>query len=316
MKKKNRFLKFVLFVLTCIGVMYLVNVIIARLAARHSYLKADDGAFFDWNGKQIFYKTSGTGKPLVLLHDLTPAGSALEWSRVEKTFSQSHTVYCVELPGCARSSRGSDDYVGYYYIQFLRAFISQVVGEKADIAATGTSALAALSAVVYDTELADRLVLVNPGGYANYSFRGKLSGILAFILRLPILGTFVYNMMHSKAALGRFYIDRLFFNPYRVDEELVGGCYEAAHLSKSSGKHLLSSFLNGDMAIDAILALKKLEIPTLLIVGKSMPNRSALLKTYQEASPMVKAEVIADSRQYPQLEEPLTFAETVEDFLL
>ena len=314
MKKKHRFLKFLIFILTCIGLMYLFNELIARLAGKRAYFK-EDGESFDWNGKTIYYKKTGSGKPLVLLHDLTPASSALEWSEAEEQFAKNHTVYSVELPGCARSARGSDDYVGYYYIQFLRAFSQQVVGGSSDMIATGTSALAAAAAAAYDQDVAERLVLVNPGGYGNYSFRGRLGAVLAFVLRLPILGTFVYNLMHSKAALNRFYIDRLFFNPYRADAAQIESAYEAAHLSKSSGKYLLASFLNGDMAIDVSLALKKLDLPILLVTGRALPQQSELIRQYSAFYPGIAVAQIADAKQYPQLEEPEAFVEEVEAFL-
>ncbi len=315
MKKKHRLLKLILFILAVCGILYLINEILARLAARKQCLPEDDGEFFDWNGKQVYFETAGSGKPLLLLHDLTPASSAYEWNAVRDELARKHTVYSVDLPGCGRSARDEDDYIGYYYVQFLNAFIREKIGKKVDLAATGTSALIALSAAAFHTDMADRLILINPGSEKNWPFRDSLKPFAAVALRLPILGRSLYNLLYSKLALTRLFIDKQLYNPYRLDDSLVDAYYEGAHLAKSNGRYLLSSILNGDMVVDPSLALKKLRNPILILNGQALTEMQDAASDYQKARDDIKVETIADVRQLPQIEEPEVFLRSVEDFL-
>ena len=51
----------------------------------------------------------GSGKPLLLIHDLDPSSSAYEWNQLEQQLAKDFTVYSIDLPGCGRSDKSEHD---------------------------------------------------------------------------------------------------------------------------------------------------------------------------------------------------------------
>ena len=77
MKKQHKILKRIVFAVAVVGVTYLVNVVIEVLATRGHRLDSSPEDFYKWKNGKVFYQKKGRGKPLLLLHDLTPESSAL-----------------------------------------------------------------------------------------------------------------------------------------------------------------------------------------------------------------------------------------------
>lgn len=56
--------------------------------------------------KYLLYKT-GTGKPILLIHDTDSGASGEEWAKVAKKLAKNNTVYTIDLLGCGRSDKPS-----------------------------------------------------------------------------------------------------------------------------------------------------------------------------------------------------------------
>ena len=57
----------------------------------------------------IYYTKCGSGKPLLLIHDLHFASSGYEWESIREQLSRSYTVYTLDLLGCGRSEKPNPD---------------------------------------------------------------------------------------------------------------------------------------------------------------------------------------------------------------
>ena len=81
--KKN--IKHFLFLAAAAGTgIHLMNRTVNRTACMKEILSSHPGHYYDWKHGRIYYTKTGSGAPLLLIHDLHPASSSYEWSRMMK----------------------------------------------------------------------------------------------------------------------------------------------------------------------------------------------------------------------------------------
>ena len=56
-----------------------------------------------------------------------------------KKLEKTNTVYTIDLLGCGRSDKPNITYTNYLYVQLIDNFIKDVIKEKTDVVATGSS---------------------------------------------------------------------------------------------------------------------------------------------------------------------------------
>lgn len=79
----NRNLKKVIGITTtAVAGMYIINRIVDYTAGQKNLLTTEEGNIYHWKNGDVFYTVSGKGTPVVLIHELNPASSAKEWSRL------------------------------------------------------------------------------------------------------------------------------------------------------------------------------------------------------------------------------------------
>ncbi len=57
-------------------------------AERKNALKVDNGHYYKWKEGNIFYTKTGTGKPILLIHDTDSGASGEEWAKVAKKLAK------------------------------------------------------------------------------------------------------------------------------------------------------------------------------------------------------------------------------------
>lgn len=141
---------------------HLINKTLIEMATKDSLLNSSEGNYYDWRFGKIYYRKQGNGKPLLLLHDLDAESSGVEWKKVAAILAEKHTVYTVDLLGCGRSEKPNITYTNFLYVQMLTDFIKHIIGEKADVVATGESAAIAVMACANDENVIGKICMVNP----------------------------------------------------------------------------------------------------------------------------------------------------------
>ena len=116
-----------------LGTMHVVNRIFNYISTADNLLNNDNYEYYDWRFGEIAYKKSGSGKPVLLIHDLNVCSSLYEWNKIEKRLSKTNTVYRLDLLGCGCSDRPILTYTNYLYVQLITDFIKHIIGEKTDI---------------------------------------------------------------------------------------------------------------------------------------------------------------------------------------
>ena len=316
MAKKHTFLKVVLVTAATLGTIYVINRLIEKHAVSGHMLTANPNNYYRWNKTDVYYTKEGSGKPLLLIHDLTTYSSAYEWERVRAALAKDHTVYTVDLPGCGRSEKPCQTYIGFYFVQFITDFLRDVVGEKCDIAATCASSALTISSASFDSTYIDRIILVNPSAINRSATElSRMEKVVKFCMELPILGQFAYNIRNSARFIEDRLTERFFYNPFHVTSRMVETCTEAAHLGKGGGRYLLSSLQTGYINIDVSAAISAIKNPILILSGQACSDQESIVDLCLAFNSSVEHVTIEKSGRFPQIEEPESFVAAAEHFL-
>ena len=104
-KNRNKILTLTILISIATFIIHIINKVISFSSSLKEMLDITNKNYYNWRFGNIYYTKRGKGKPILLIHDLMPGGSAYEWSKVERELSTQYTVYAVDLPGCGRSEK-------------------------------------------------------------------------------------------------------------------------------------------------------------------------------------------------------------------
>ncbi len=141
---------------------FAINKLINASAVIRNALHNKSQYFYDWKFGRIHYTIEGSGSPLLLLHDLSPASSSVEWKFLKKQLAKDHTVYCMDLLGCGCSDRPKITYTNFLYVQLITDFIKAVIKQPTDVLTSGLSGSFAVMACKNDSSIIRRIMMINP----------------------------------------------------------------------------------------------------------------------------------------------------------
>lgn len=209
---------------------HLINKTLIEMATKDSLLNSSEGNYYDWRFGKIYYRKQGNGKPLLLLHDLDAESSGVEWKKVAAILAEKHTVYTVDLLGCGRSEKPNITYTNFLYVQMLTDFIKHIIGGKADVVATGESAAIAVMACGNDENVIGKICMVNPLSLTELAkCPNKRTKTLKFLIEIPIIGTLLYNIIHSREAIDEKFVDKYLYDEDTIDYQMTKIYHESAH---------------------------------------------------------------------------------------
>lgn len=161
MKAKNRIITAVLLSASAAVGTALINKYIKMSAVSRNLLAQPEPRCYRWRLGNIYYTKTGTGKPLLLVHDLTHASSGCEWDSLIPLLKEHYTIYTIDLLGCGRSEKPNLTYTNFLYVQLLNDFVKSEIGRRTNIVATGASAPIATMACGYNPDLFGADVFIN-----------------------------------------------------------------------------------------------------------------------------------------------------------
>ncbi len=287
--------------------MYFTNRFIQKHAEEKHILKKGMGHSYPWQFGDVFYQITGSGeRKLLLIHDANAYASSYEWSAILDLLKDDFTVYTMDLPGCGRSDKPAITYTNYIYVQLIQHFIQDVIKEPVELAATGLSASFAMAAAHAYPDNISKVIMINPWSPKKLAkIPDNTSKSLGLIMSIPVLGTFVYNLINSRSNLEYILDEKCFYNPFKVREQLIDACYESAHLRPSgSGRymqaHLDGRYLNWNMN----RAVSNAKQPVTVVCGENLETSVKSAASYVKLNPAVKVVTVPHAKMFPQLEEP------------
>lgn len=285
-----------------LAILHFINKAIDSASTAANAVKTS-GKYYHWKHGDIFYKTYGEGKPLLLIHDLTVFSSSYEWTKIANELSDTYKVYTIDLIGCGKSDKPSLTYTSYFYVQLLSDFVKDVIGEKTHVAATGLSGSFVMMANLLDKDLFDEIMLVSPKSISSLKVApDERSKILLRLFNLPIIGKAAYYIAVNKANTEYYLTEKCFYNPFSLESTTTASYYNAAHTSNGNGKFLLSSLDGHYLNIDISQALSKSENRIIIVNGAHREKACEIAKSYQHINENILSEIVEDANYLPQLE--------------
>lgn len=297
------------------GCIYGINKFIAKTSSMKNLLNTNTGHYFEWRYGNIFYTKHGQGAPLLLIHDLHPASSSVEWNNMIKKLKKEHTVYAIDLLGCGRSDKPHLTYTNYMYVQLITDFVKKIIEQKTDVIATGDSCSFTLMAANMDNDIFDKLFFISPSSLESLlATPNKQNNFLKKIIEYPIIGTFFYNIQMRRKKITDLFENDLYRRKSHISNRLKDYYYESAHFKQSSGKFLYGSIVGNYTNINIIPALKKVENSIFLIGARDLDEPIKIIDSYLKYDERIETAYISNCNKLPQLEEPEKLNEVIQMF--
>lgn len=315
-KNKHKLLTTSILFALATGIIYVINRLVFATAVLKNLLKSSADNYYNWRFGKVYYKKKGHGSPVLLIHDLTVYSSAYEWNKIVNELAEIHTVYAIDLLGCGRSEKPRITYTNYLYVQLIADFIKNVIGEKADVIASGYSGSFTVLASYTNPEFISKIILINPPSLASLNkVPSKRSKLYKFILEFPIFGTLIYNIKTCQSNIQLLFTEKYLYNPFSVTPEMVDTYYEAAHKSLSNSKFLLSSLVAGYTNNNITHALKEINQSVTILYCEGETDSEKIAESYTTCNPAIESCMLKHAKHLPQLETPGKFLEILNIYL-
>ncbi|MGM0604535.1 MAG: alpha/beta fold hydrolase [Halobacteriota archaeon] len=261
---------------------------------------------FHWRGFDVAYTEAGDSDDpdLVLLHGVNAAGSSGEYRAIFDSLSEEYHVVAPDLPGFGRSDRPPLRYSAPLYEDFLAAFLATF--ENPTVIASSLSA-AYVVVAAKETELSS-LLLICPTTVAGPE---PPKGWLLELLRAPIVGEALFNLLTSKPSIRYFNDDHGYYDPSNVSEEWEA--YEWATAHQPNARFAPASFISGYLNSEANLAavLGSIDVPVTIVWGREAEVTPLAQGRELAADAGVKLVVFDDAKLLPHVEFPQQFLDVV-----
>ena len=105
MKTRNKLLTLLILAAGDAAATACINKAIKLSAISRHILENESSASlcYHWRFGNIHYTKEGSGKPILLIHDLSPASSGYEWKEFARRLAKDRTVYTIDLLGFGRA---------------------------------------------------------------------------------------------------------------------------------------------------------------------------------------------------------------------
>jgi pimeloyl-ACP methyl ester carboxylesterase len=289
-----------------LGALAFVNKVTEQMAGELDTVLTGKKHRYLWEYGSIFYEIKGAldAKPLVLIHDLSLGASSYEWRKNIDTLSTQFRVFALDLLGFGLSDHPSINYDAGIYADLLSDFIKEVVGRSAVVVAHGATSAYAIAAAYRQPEFFERLVLISPPPtILEETYPSIFEDGVKKLLRLPIVGQFVYNLLASRQFIRSFYDKHGYHNPGLITDELVEYVYTSAH---QPGSRFAAAALFGKaLHFDVHESLVHLQIPVVTVWGRESLEIPAAQASaaFARLNQQVEVRILDKSRQHLQDEQ-------------
>ena len=315
MSKNHTFRKIVVATALIGTAMYIANEYIMKIATSKDLLKKDNGEYYSFKYGKVFYKVSGEGKPILLIHDINESSSSMEWCHLEKELSKTNKVYTIDLLGCGRSDKPKLNYNSFLYVQLINDFIRDVIGEPTDIISTGKSVSPVIMSTKLREEAVDRIILINPADLVELGdIPDRFAKLKKSVITCPIIGTFIYHMLHTSDSIFNTFINDYYSDSNADFSEVCDYYYESAHKDKSGSKYLYASIQGGSLNMNINHGLRVLDKDIIIISGEDYYESDYVPEEYAELNENIECISIMNASYLPQLETPEKVLDIINEY--
>jgi pimeloyl-ACP methyl ester carboxylesterase len=289
-----------------LGATALVNrVLESRAKEFEPFLDGDQGTY-RWRGFGIAYTELGdpADDDLVLLHGTNAAASSHEYDTVADSLADEYHVIVPDLPGYGHSDRPPLLYSASLYESFVKDLIEDLTDDPTVVASSLTNSYAAAAAK--DAEI-ERLICICP---TDTSMRSRQVWLRA-LLRSPVIGTGLYNLIISKPSIRYFSADHGYYDKENVAEEIIDYEWTTGHQpgARFAPASFIGGFLNPEGSLEEHLS--NVDVPTTFVWGRNADVTP--LSEGRELAEHVDAGLVVfdQAKLLPHVEHPEKFVDVV-----
>lgn len=254
----------------------------------------------------ICYYDRGEGTPLVLIHGMF--GDYLDWEPVLEPLAAHHRVIALDLPGFGASSKPRREYTGEFFVSALHEFFGQLGISEPVLAGNSFGGQIAMLCALAHPEAVRKLLLVNSGGFHQYSEEERALiearyGVAVLAGLTPQINALLFGGVFTKQS----------------DTSVRYLAKQNAKLEREDYQdyaYALASSIQLSLATYLVERLPELRCPTLLVWGENdqvLPVEQAKLALTKLPSAALKT--IPGCGHAPQMECPAGFLEAARSFL-
>ena len=304
MKAKNKIITAILLTTGAAAGVALVNKYIKMSAVSKNVLSDPEPHTYKWRLGNIHYTKIGTGKPLLLIHDLTHASCGCEWDNLVPLLKEYYTIYTIDLLGCGQSEKPCLTYTNFLYVQLLNDFVKSEIGRRTNVIAAGSSSSLVTMACCYNPDLFEKLMFINPESFFSCSqIPGKAAKLYRLILDMPILGTLLYHIASSKKIIEETFMEQFFYDRNNIKPVYISKYHEAAHLGDFP-KAIYSSTICHYTKCSISRSLEKINNSIYILGGATEKDIESTIREYTICNPAIEWSTIPAAKHLPQLEKP------------
>ena len=270
-----------------------------------------------WRGHEIFATQAGEGPPVVLVHGIYAGASSFEFHRLFGLLARHHRVVAFDLLGCGLSDKPRLRYDTELFVDQIAEALVRFGDGPVCVVASSLGAAFAIRAAVRDPDRIERLAVICPAGLAGMLDRPATTPgtTLTTLIRTPILGEAMFNVLASKASLRWFLQHRVYADPASVTDQIVDHYYAVTH--QPGARYVPAAFVGGRLDCQIARDLPFLSTPLLVLWGE----RASVLAPRSNADEFLRLTrnarlvTFANSGLLPHEEEPELVDEALAAFL-
>ncbi len=299
-----------------LGVLAAFNKMTESMAGELDTVLTGEGRRYPWKYGDMFYQVKGArdARPLLLIHGFGPGASSYEWRKNVDALSQDFRVYVLDLLGFGLSDRPAIDYTAETFADLINDFIREVIGKPTTVVAHGLTSAYVIADAYRRPQLFERLILVEPSPtILQESSSSPLNGVVQKVLRAPIVGPFIYNLLSSRQAIRTYYDHEGYHNPGLITDELVEYIYTSAH--QSNAHQPVASLLSNELSMDVHEPFARLQVPVIAVWGREgvlTPTEASA--AFKRANPKIEVRILDKCSYQVQEEQAASFNNLVKEF--
>jgi len=299
-----------------LGALAIFNKMTESMAGELDTVLTGEERRYPWKYGDMFYEVKGAAdaKPLVLIHSFGPGASSYEWRKNIDALAEQFRVYAVDLLGFGLSGHPAIDYTPETFTDLIHDFLKEVIGKPAVVVAHGLPCAYVIACAYRRPQMFERLVLVAPPPkILQETFPGPLDALGKAVLRTPIVGEFIYNLLSARRMIRTYYDQQGYHNLGMITDELVAYIYTSAHQRNSY--YPAASFLSNYLALDVHEPFARLQMPVVAIWGREgvfTPSEASAV--FKRVNPQVEVHILDRCSFQLQEEQAASFNNLVRDF--
>lgn len=271
-------------------------------------------------GRLSYYADrSGTGTPLVLIHSVNAAASAFEMKPIFQHFQGSRPVYALDLPGFGFSERSERLYSPLLYQRAIKTFLSDVVGEPADVVGLSLSCEFAALTAVHHPKTVRSLVLLSPTGFQppkendlpEQAQQRQAKNTVYTALAVGLWNRPLFDLVTSRPSI-QYFLNRSFEG--LVPEQFVDYAYQTSH--QPGAAFAPTYFLSGKLFTPAVreTVYQVVDNPVLIIYDRDPNTNFEMLPVMLQQAENWQAIRISPTKGLPHWEQPERSFQAMENF--